>query len=83
MATFTVAECDANIAVLKQKLTDALGSAERETFYEGQTKYEYENLVKSIRNDISYFELQKQIALAETNGTSNPYSYIPRKEFGI
>jgi len=83
VATFTVAECDSNIAILKQKLTDALGSAERETFYEGQTKYEYENLVKSIRNDISYFELQKQIALAETNGTPNPYSYIPRREFGI
>lgn len=83
MATFTVAECDANIAILKQELTEALGSAEKETFYEGQTKYEYENIMKSIRNDLAYFELQKQIALAESNGTANPYSYIPRREFGV
>ena len=48
MATWTISECNANIAILKQAYTEALGSADRERFEEGTTKYEYENRIKRV-----------------------------------
>ena len=83
MATWTIGECNANIATLKQKLTDALGSADKETFYEGTTKYEYEKLIQSIQNQLQFFERELNRLTAIANGQSNPYSYIPRREFGV
>ena len=83
MATWTISECNANIAILKQAYTEALGSADRERFEEGATKYEYENRIKSISNQLTFFERELARLEAISEGKPNPNCYIPRREFGV
>ena len=77
---WTVAECDTNIAILKQKITDALGSAERETFYEGQTKYEFQNLIDSLEKQLVTWTDRRNQALIDS-GQATRKTFFRRAEY--
>jgi len=85
MALFTVAECDAKIAVLKEKLYDVLGVAEKEKIEEGNTRYEVTKQYESIVKQLEFFDRQKSIATEEENSagsTDKSVSFLARREYG-
>ena len=80
MSVWTVAECDININILKQKITDAIGSAEREIFYEGQTKYEFQNLIDSLEKQLTTWTDRKNEASIDA-GLSSRKTFFRRAEY--
>ena len=63
MGIWTISEIEANIAILKEAYTKALGQAERERYQEGTTQYETTNAVKQIRKDLE--QAQKDLEKAK------------------
>ena len=57
------------------------GQAERERFQEGNTQYETQNAIKSVLDQINYFNQQMQIAQSEINGSILDVGYIDRREY--
>lgn len=81
MSLWTVSECQTQIDLLKQDLITLRGQAERERFQEGNTQYETTNAIKSVLDQINYFNQQMQIAQAEVNGNIADVGYIDRREY--
>ena len=83
MATWTSTECETQINLLKQDLINLRGQAEKERFEEGTTKYETQGAIKSIIEQIKYFENELKIALVSEGKSVNNLGYIERYEFGV
>jgi hypothetical protein len=83
MATWTSSECQTQINLLKQDLISLRGQAERERFQEGNTQYETQGAIKSILEQIKYFENELKIALVSEGKSVNNLGYIERYEFGV
>ena len=81
MSLWTTSECQIQIDLLKQDLINLRGQAERERFQEGNTQYETQNAIKSVLDQINYFNQQMQIAQSEINGNILDVGYIDRREY--
>lgn len=81
MSLWTTSECQTQIDLLKQDLINLRGQAERERFQEGNTQYETQNAIKSVLDQINYFNQQMQIAQSEINGNILDVGYIDRREY--
>lgn len=81
MSLWTTSECQTQINLLKQDLINLRGQAERERFQEGNTQYETQNAIKSVLDQINYFNQQMQIAQSEINGNILDVGYIDRREY--
>lgn len=81
MSLWTISECQTQIDLLKQDLINLRGQAERERFQEGNTQYETQNAIKSVLDQINYFNQQMQIAQLEINGSMLEAGYIDRREY--
>jgi len=81
MSLWTTSECQTQIDLLKQDLINLRGQAERERFQEGNTQYETQNAIKSVLDQINYFNQQMQIAQSEINGSILEVGYIDRREY--
>lgn len=81
MSLWTTSECQTQIDLLKQDLINLRGQAERERFQEGNTQYETQNAIKSVLDQINYFNQQMQIAQSEINGSMLEVGYIDRREY--
>lgn len=81
MSLWTTSECQTQINLLKQDLINLRGQAERERFQEGNTQYETQNAIKSVLDQINYFNQQMQIAQSEINGSMLEVGYIDRREY--
>lgn len=81
MSLWTTSECQTQIDLLKQDLINLRGQAERERFQEGSTQYETQNAIKSVLDQINYFNQQMQIAQSEINGNILDVGYIDRREY--
>lgn len=81
MSLWTTSECQTQIDLLKQDLINLRGQAERERFQEGNTQYETQNAIKSVLDQINYFNQQMQIAQSEINGSILDVGYIDRREY--
>jgi len=81
MSLWTTSECQTQIDLLKQDLINLRGQAERERFQEGNTQYETQNAIKSVLDQINYFNQQMQIAQSEINGSMLEAGYIDRREY--
>ena len=81
MSLWTTSECQMQIDLLKQDLINLRGQAEKERFQEGNTQYETQNAIKSVLDQINYFNQQMQIAQSEINGSILDVGYIDRREY--
>ena len=81
MSLWTTSECQIQIDLLKQDLINLRGQAEKERFQEGNTQYETQNAIKSVLDQINYFNQQMQIAQLEINGNILDVGYIDRREY--
>ena len=81
MSLWTTSECQMQIDLLKQDLINLRGQAEKERFQEGNTQYETQNAIKSVLDQINYFNQQMQIAQSEINGNILDVGYIDRREY--
>lgn len=81
MSLWTTSECQTQIDLLKQDLINLRGQAERERFQEGNTQYETQNAIKSVLDQINYFNQQMQITQSEINGSMLEVGYIDRREY--
>lgn len=83
MSTWTSTECQQQINLLKQDLIALRGQAERERYQEGTTQFETQGAIKSIMEQIRYFENEKKIALISEGSSPNTLGCLDRYEFGV
>ena len=83
MGIWTISEIEANIAILKEAYTKALGQAERERYQEGTTQYETTNAVKQIRKDLEQAQKDLEKAKMDAGLIPKKNKYVPNRWSGI
>lgn len=84
MSTFTVAECDIQIANLKLELAKVTGTARIEKIKEGMSELQIEDAFKSIVEQLRAYENWRNEAISESTSDyqGKSCSYIPSRVYG-